>query len=369
MSALMRALGLSLWLCAFVASAQPDPASVCDAAEFDAEVIHGPAGRALCPRPQELELERLWIKLERASNKDTQAFFEVLRALRTHLAKSDASWRLGLAGQIDDALAQVTGSRLPPLRFALVRNAVPDLDPEACLFVTGDAGLPGYACYVLRGTGSPVHPQRAQMAVHELSDFRDAYLAHRALAVAHKASLKLDLPALEQALERLARANQRWSNLRGRGYLQYPWELAWSSVFSAYNAYQACFAADAYCTGEEGLDPQRFRLIALHPGVGMGFSGFGWKQKPSADAALALSLEVFGATYYASDFRSYVGASVGAVVNDGDFADLRPGVFLHLTRWVHLGYLVSVFRSATRYDATVFLSTDLGSALGLDFFD
>jgi hypothetical protein len=366
---------LCFWLCAVGANAQPTAADpqpgTCNAAEFGAEVINGPAHGNLCPKPRDRVLEHLSIRIAQTPSPNAEVFFEVLRSLRDHLqaAPTDSSWRVALARHIDEAFSLAKDSRLPSTHFALVRNGLPGVDPEDCLFITGDVGLAGYACYVLQGSARPAHPQGEQMVIHELADFSDAYLAHRALDIARRASLKLDVPALEAALKRLALANRRWSNLRKRGYLQYPWELAFSSVFSAYSNYQACFASDAFCTGEEGLDPERVRLIALHPGVGMGFSGFGWKQNPSADAALALSLEVLGINYYQADFGSYLGASVGAVVNDGHFGDVRPGVFVHVTRWVHLGYLLSVFQRETRYDGTVFLSTDLGSALGLDFLD
>jgi len=364
----MRAFLLlaAAWLCTTSAAAQP---TTCDPAEFSEEVMNNNRGRGLCPQPKDATLERLDSRNKQTRAKDSEVFFDVLRNLRDYARAApprDFSWRAGLAEQIDRAFSLAKDSRLPPAHFAAARFATPDLDPEACLFVTGDNGLPGYACYLLKGTP---HPSHAAITIYELSDFEDAYLAHRALGIALAASLKLDVPALEVARKRLELANQRWNNLRKRGYLQYPWELAFSSVFAAYSDYQACFAKDAYCTGEEGLDPERLRLIALHPGVGMGFSGFGWKQEPSANATLALSLELLGATYYRADFSSYLGASIGAVVNDGDFRDVRPGVFVHLTRWVHLGYFLSVVQRETRFDGTVFLSTDLGSALGLDFFD
>jgi hypothetical protein len=360
------------WLFAASASAQTAELSACDAAEFSAEVLNHDATKNLCPKPVDPVLERLFSQIERTQGKDSHVFFAVLRSLRDHCHGTEpSSWRAALAQNIDDVFTRAKALRLPPAHFAAVRDATTELDPESCLFVTGDAGQAGYTCYFMAGTAKPAHPQGPQvaMAAYELSDFADAYLAQRALGIAYGAMLKLEVPALDQALKRLTLANQRWSNLRKRGYLQYPWELAFSSVFSAYNDYQACFASDAYCSGEEGLDPERWRLIALHPGVGMGFSGFGWKQKPSADAALALSLELLGATYYQADFSSYLGASLGALVNDGDFGDVRPGVFVHVTRWLHVGYLLSLFQRDTRYDATLFLSTDLGTALGVDFLD
>jgi hypothetical protein len=382
------AIIVAVWLFECSAVAQPAPAaesgeraapaSACGALEFTTEVISKDAHTNLCPKPVDATLESLHGKLERTSSKSTPLFFEVLKTLRDYCAASatraePVTWRAALAQHLDDVFATAKALRRPAADFAAVRFTDSALDPEACLFMTGDTGTPDYACYILAGTPKPQHAlgAKAMMATYELSDFSDAYLAHRALGVARAALLKLEVPALQQALARLNEANQRWDNLRHRGYLQYPWELWLSSTFAAYSDYQACFAKDAYCTGEEGLDPERLRLIALHPGVGMGFSGFGWKErtKPSSDASLALSLEVLGATYYQGNFKDYLGASLGAVVNDGDFSDLRPGVFVHLTRWLHLGYLVSFFQKDTRYDATLFVSTDLGSALGASFLE
>ncbi|HET8939936.1 MAG TPA: hypothetical protein VFN67_41130 [Polyangiales bacterium] len=366
-----RALCTFALVCVHAASAvaQPAPASsACGALAFTTEVLSNDKHTNLCPKPIDPTLEQLQGTLERTAAKNTAVFFEVLATLRDYCHSETSTWRTALAEHIDTVLATAKGLRRPPADFAAVRNTDSAIDPESCLFMTGDTGSADYACYVIAGTPSPA---KASLVTHVLTDFADAYLAHRALGIAYAAMVKLDVPALQQALTRLNEANQRWDNLRHRGYLQYPWELWLSSTFAAYSDYQACFAKDAYCSGEEGLDPERLRLIALHPGVGMGFSGFGWKdkQKPSADAALALSLELLGATYYQGNFKNYLGASLGAVVNDGNFADVRPGVFVHLTRWVHLGYLVSLFQRDTRFDATLFLSTDLGSALGASFLE
>jgi hypothetical protein len=356
---------LTAWLVS--AGARAQPTSACAALEFSTEVLMADPHTNLCPKPVDPTLELLHGKLERTPSKDTAAFFEVLTTLRDHCQGAAAdSWRGALAQHIDAVFTRAKELRRPAADFAAVRGPTPDVDPESCLFMTGDTGTSGYACYVITGTPKPA---RAALPVYELPDFSDAYLAHRALGVAYAALAKLDVPALAKAVQRLSEANQRWDSLRKKGYLQYPWELWFSSTFSAYRDYQACFAHDAHCTGEEGLDPERLRLIALHPGVGMGFSGFGKNAKPSADASLALSLEVLGATYYEQTFSNYYGVSVGALVNDGDFADVRPGVFLHLTRWLHIGYLLSLFQRSSRYDATVFLSTDLGTALGATFLE
>ena len=91
--------------------------------------------------------------------------------------------------------------------------------------------------------------------------------------------------------------------------------------------------------------------------------------EPSADTAIALSLEAAGAVVYTESFETYFGASLGAIVNDGDFRDPRVGVFVHATRWVHAGYLMSFFRDATRYDASIYLSMDLGTAFGASFIE
>lgn len=353
----------------------PEPASACDAIEFSREVLMGDLTTQVCPKPIDVTLERLRARLERASAKDTQASFAVLRELRDHCAASaqrasNASWRANLAQQIERVFEQAKQQKRVAASFAAARGPTESVDPDVCLFVTADVDEPNYACFILSGSARPVPTPGSQaIRTFELSGFADAYLAYRTLGVAYAAVMKLDVASLDRAIARLSLARQRWRNLRRYGYLQYPWELAASTTLATYRNYAACFAQDKYCTGEEGLDPEPVRLIVLHPGVGMGFSGFGWKQKPSADAALSISLEAIGASFYGDSFESYLGASIGVVVNDGDFRDVRPGAFLHLTRWLHVGYLLSLFRDSTRYDATLFLSTDLGSALGMDFLE
>jgi hypothetical protein len=380
----MRLLGvLALWLCAALAAAQDSaadggapaaPVSACTETEFAAEVMGEERDRGLCPRPADPTLERLLSTIQRTADTDQAVFQAVLEELRDRCRAADpnpVSWRAGLARHIDEVLATTEGQRRPPADFAAVRGRDSDIDPAtSCLFMTGTAAESGYACYLAPGQTAPAHPQgdSAQMAVYALGSFEEAYLAHQALGIAHGALLKLDVPGLRKAVARLALANKRWDNLRKHGYLQYPWELAASGVFANYSDFQACFASDHQCTGEEGLDPERVRLILLHPGVGMGFSGFGANPKPSADAALSLSLEALGATFYQESFKTYFGVSVGAIVNDGDFGDVRPGVFVHVTRWAHLGYLLSL-RSESRGDATIFLSSDFGTALGLGFLE
>jgi hypothetical protein len=358
-----RALALIMLLWCSRASAQAEP---CGALEFAQEVLIGDSTTSVCPKPDDQTLDALSLELERTFKQDTRGILAVLKGLRDHLraAKQPQSWRAALAERLDALLQRNPKAPRPVASFAAVRGPASGLDPDACLFVTSDAGQPDYACYVLAGTVKPRGPQ-----VYELSDFGDAYIAHRALGLAYFALVKLDVVPLEAAIARLEQASQRWHRLRTRGYLQYPWELLLSSALSSYQDYQACFASDEHCTGEEGLDPERWRVIALHPGIGMGFSGFGKHPDPSLDASLALSIELFGLTRYNESFSSYFGASLGALVNDGDFRDLRPGLFVHLTRWLHLGYGLSVMREASRFDGTIFFSTDLGTALGLDFLD
>ncbi|HEX7480557.1 MAG TPA: hypothetical protein VF331_22345, partial [Polyangiales bacterium] len=260
--------------------------------------------------------------------------------------------------------------RRPVAGFANARAPNEDVDPLECLWVVGEAGVDDYQCFIVAGAARPsTQPGKATIAIHELRDYAQAYEVYSVLVMTRSALLKLDLKGIDAVISRLQTARSRWSNLRTKGYVQYPWELALSVAFSAYNRYTACFAGDTHCTGNEGLDPESWRLVALHPGVGFGFVGFGPRQKikPSADAALSLSLEAIGFTSYNSSFSWYWGLAAGAVVDDGNFSDTRFGLFVHLTRLLHVGYLLSAMQSTTRGDATLFVSMDLGSMLGLDF--
>jgi hypothetical protein len=110
------------------------------------------------------------------------------------------------------------------------------------------------------------------------------------------------------------------------------------------------------------LSPERLRLIFLHPSAALAFQGFGKRGKPSADAEASLNIEVAGVTFYTRSFRQYVGASLAAGFVGANFAEPRVGPFVHITRWLHVGYLWCVAGDA-RKDASLMVSFDVASWL------
>jgi len=346
----------------------------CTPADFGKEILFRVAGDK-CPKPNEPELEAIIGRIDAsiadpklAATLRSAALLAELRKLRDAYGQRPG-WGASLARGIDAAIRSARSGELPLSSFANVRapNAPPD--PSECSVVAGNRGDLDYTCFVL--AGSPVPPPASdgtRVAVHVLEPY-EAALALRALSAAHSAISKLNIPELDKAIERLTQAQKRFDNLRNDGYLQYPWELALDAALAPRARYEACQATDSFCSGEAGLDPASLRMIFLHPGVGIAAPGLGFKGKPSWDTAIALSLEAIGFVSYTESFEAYWGLSAGAIVSDGDFGDTRFGLFVHATRWVHAGYLFSVFRDATRGDASVFLSLDLATAFGASFLE
>lgn len=351
----------ALWLaCTGHAHAQ----ATCTRADFGKEIITGLAGDN-CPKPNEPQLSAIVKRIDDAAANEgldaaqkSAAYLGALRELRDAYGLR-LGWGELLSRGIDAAIAQTRMGEPPQSEFANVRAA-----SEPCVLVTGTHGQSEYACIVLRGAPEPIGPG----TIFVLEPY-EAALAFRVLAAAHSAISKLNIPEIDKAIARLTQAQERFDNLRRYGYLQYPWELMVDTALAPRSRYEACQTTDSFCSGEAGLDPTSLRAIFLHPGVGLAAQGLGFKGKPSWDTAIALSLEVAGFVSYTESFAHYWGLSAGAIVNDGDFGDTRFGLFVHATRWVHVGYLFSVLRDDTRGDASVFVSMDLGTAFGASFLE
>lgn len=365
----------ALWtaLCIACCAGRAHAQAGCGLADFYKEIIVRQPGE-LCPEPAEPPLDAIVVRIDAEQNarlepaQADEVYRAALRDLKAQYA-SRIGWGAALAQGVDVALRARPGDAVPPSDFANVRVANPSVDPDGCAFVTGVHGAEGYACFALEGLAAPASPSDgASMTVHVLAPL-EAAVAFRVLSVTHSAISKLKLPAIDRAIERLRAAQKRFDNLRRYGYLQYPWELAIDSALAPRARYEACQTIEGRCDGDDALDPDSVRAIFLHPGVGIAASGFGDNGKPSADTAIALSLEAAGAVFYNASFEWYLGASAGAIVNDGDFRDPRLGLFVHVTRWVHAGYLMSFFRDESRYDASIYLSMDLGTAFGASFIE
>jgi hypothetical protein len=161
------------------------------------------------------------------------------------------------------------------------------------------------------------------------------------------------------------------SNLLAKGYSQFPWELALNGWRDGWRRDRLCSGAvrTGACEAAE-LDPVPWQWILLHPSAGLGFSQFGLKRfDVSAKAKVVLDLELLGVVGYTNAYSQYYGGGLSLCFADLDFADPLPGLTLHLTRWIHLGYAVSM-RKSTRWDGMLFLSADLFGLLskGIELF-
>jgi hypothetical protein len=286
----------------------------------------------------------------------------ILDGLHTlsELARKEPQWGAGFADRLDAFLQAFAPNRCDkPLALQFTElHATTDADAACeCAFEASSEGNPGYACFRVPPAATCAI---AGLPTYDLADSAAAARAFRILTLTSAAAKRLQAGCAKVAVDTLKRAEQHWHSLLGEGYVQYPWEL-WISreLFRDYDNYSRCFASDAGCTGLEGLEPESVRPIFLHPGVGLGFSGFGEHDgPPSSRADLVVLLELAGVVGYASDFKNYLGVSAILGFQRADFARPRVGLLFHLSHYLQLGYLLGLVQE-TRLNGTLYLSIDL----------
>jgi hypothetical protein len=290
---------------------------------------------------------------------DERAIIDGLHAL-SEIARNEPPWGADFANRLDAFLQAFTPNRCDeplPLQFTEL-HATTDADAACeCAFEASSEGNPGYACFRV-----PPAPACAiaGLPTYDLAGAPAAARAFRILTLTSAATKRLQAGCAKLAVDTLQQAKRHWHTLLGEGYVQYPWEL-WISrqLFRDFDNYSRCFASDSSCTGLEGLEPEPVRPIFLHPGVGLGFSGFGKHDgKPSSRADLVVLLELAGVVGYASDFENYLGVSAILGFQRADFARPRVGLLLHLSHYLQLGYLLGLVKE-TRLNGTLYLSIDL----------
>ena len=280
-------------------------------------------------------------------------------------AQAQSPWGPAFGQQLEAALKELDPKRCDKpleLNWTALRAPIAPIAACQCAFEVGAEGDAGHACFRFPQTAGAALPacEPPGMQVHDLPDWQAAARAYVLYDLARVALLALTNKCREAVVARLRQAEQRWHRLVTRGLVQYPWELWFSRLISDdYGNYSRCFASDSKCTGDEGLDPETLRPIFLHPGVGLGFPGFGEHDgRVQAKARLVLSVEALGITIYDREFKEYLGASLGVGFQDADFARPRLGAFVHLSRYVQVGFLLGVV-SETKANGTLYVSTDL----------
>jgi hypothetical protein len=327
----------------------------------------GPGPEQLCPLPKPttlLDAAQVGALAQPAPNAAGQrAAIDALHALAQR-AQGEPLWGGVFAGHVEALLEDFAPSRCEEewqVGFTRVHASnEPVADACGCTFVAGSAGEPGHACYRFSPPAEPAACDPQGMQVYELPNWAAAARALVLLRMTHGALLDLSEKCRELVVTRLTVAEKRWSRLIREGYVQYPWELWFSRLVSSdYGDYSRCFAADASCTGEEGLDPETLRPIFLHPGVGLGFPGFGKDDdEPSAKGEFVILLEAIGATLYDRDFEHYLGLSAIVGFQQADFARPRVGLLVHLSRYLQVGYLYGLVEE-TAHNGTLYLSVDI----------
>jgi hypothetical protein len=296
-----------------------------------------------------------------ASPEEERAILSALQLLAQN-ARAEPRWGPGFATRLEAFVQAFRPARCDqplPLQFTELHEAT-DADCE-CAFEAGSAGNPGYACFRFPQPSGPAHAcTRPGLQAYDLADAGAAARAFGMITLTSAAIKRLQAGCVKIAVDALKEAEGHWHTLLGEGYVQYPWELWLSRELSSdYRNYTRCFASDPTCTGREGLDPEVLRPIFLHPGVGLGFPGFGKRDgKPRSRADLVLLLELGGAVWYASDFKKYVGLSAILGFERADFARPRVGLLFHLSHYLQLGYLLGLIEES-RLNGTLYLSIDL----------
>lgn len=275
-------------------------------------------------------------------------------------ARKEPQWGADFAAQLDAFLQAFTPGRCDKplsLEFANLHPMNDGDDACSCPFETSSQGNPGYACFRFP---DPSACTVAGTKTYNLADAAAAARAYRLITLASAGAKRLRDNCTKIAVDTLKRAEGHWHTLLGEGYVQYPWELWFSRLLSNdYRNYTRCFASDPTCTGLEGLDPESLRPIFLHPGVGLGFPGFGKHDgKPSSRADAVVLLELIGFADYASDFKNYLGLSAIVGFEKADFARPRVGLLFHLSHYLQLGYLLGLVKE-TQLNGTLYLSIDL----------
>lgn len=321
-----------------------------------------------CPLPTAAELldadSASALALKPADEPSQARVVAALRSLAGK-ARAEGPWGAAFADRVDQLLQHLNPSQCDKtweLAFSELRAPITPLDTCQCAFEVASDGDPSHACFRFAQPGGAALPacELPRLRVVDLADWPQAARAYVLLDQARAALLALNASCRATAIQRLKSAHQRWHTLATRGYVQYPWELWFSRAISDdYGNYSRCFASDPKCSGEEGLDPETLRPIFLHPGVGLGFPGFGKHDaKVSAQGRLVIMVEAIGLNIYARDFKEYLGASLGVGFQDANFARPRLGAFVHLSRYLQVGYLLGVV-SETAGNGTLYLSVDI----------
>lgn len=267
----------------------------------------------------------------------------------------DPTFRDSFIRAIDRSLA--TSGTKPTSAFEVDAVSIADC---GCVHVIGANTLKPFC---LRFDSTPKRDDRycALPTMHEITfDESEAGVAravrHEAYAdVAYNNFQELNATGRKEAHHGVAESLRKWKNFR-RGLFQLPWESAINGRLGRNRPRLRD------CPKDDELGPCRNQFIVLHPlaALGVQINNIAAPGKVERVVAATLGIEAIGFVKYRPDFRHYFGAAATVGVDNLVFEDPRVGLTLHLTKYLHVGYLVSV-RSSTAGDGTVLLAGDLAS--------
>ena len=244
--------------------------------------------------------------------------------------------RTGLSNLLLDVLARFDGTKATAdrLRFA-------DFKPEPCPEVVDSSGLPSAPTCAYRFPAAGIEvPVDAAGPGWDCASLRrlTSYVA-----LIQSFLLEWNRGFIAQADKSLRDAAKAWENYVRDGYSQYPWELFINGLFTDENAWA----------------PGQFKLIVLHPSVGVLIG------QPTADEVIPLAgllmVEGLGFVHYTKSHDQYfgLGAGVSAVSVQPDA--LSAALLVHFAS-LHIGVSYGLGKEI-KDEVGVFVTFDLTSDL------
>jgi hypothetical protein len=244
--------------------------------------------------------------------------------------------RTGLANLLVDVIARFNGSKATADRLRLA-----DFKPEPCPEVVDSSGLPSAPTCAYRFPAAGIEvPPGGTGAGWDCAGLRR--LASYVVLI-RSFLTQWNEGFVAQADQSLRDAAKAWENYVLHGYSQYPWELFINGLF----------------TDESAWGPGQFKVIVLHPSVGVLIG------QPTADEVIPLAgllmVEALGFVHYTKQHEQYfgIGAGVSAISVQPDA--LSAALLVHFAS-LHIGVSYGLGKDIEN-EVGVFVTLDLTSDL------
>ncbi len=244
--------------------------------------------------------------------------------------------RTGLSNLLIDVIARFDGTKATAHRLRLA-----DFKPEPCPESLDSSGIPSAAtcAYRFPAAGIEVPPDGAGAgwdcaAARRLTSY---------VVLIQSFLVQWNRGFVAQADQSLRDAAKSWENYVLRGYSQYPWELFINGLF----------------TDEDAWGPGQFKVIVLHPSVGVLIG------QPTADEVIPLAgllmVEALGFVHYTKRHEQYFGLGAGVSAISVQPDALSAALLVHFAS-LHIGVSYGLGK-AIENEVGVFVTLDLTSDL------